>query len=183
MNRFSTRASWLFVLPVLLLFASCKKDALTKNLDVKLDGTIDLNVGGGDPLSGVWLNEIDPNSNADVRDNRSKIKEVVIERLTYWVEDYSGGGATIGSGDWRYYPSGSPGEITTLSSITGANFQDLKTSAAEQPIPLSETAKAKLIQLIKDGKKITLAFEGGVSDKPTWTRFKLRLYTKVKVGI
>lgn len=187
MNAFFTRVPGLRLAAGLLLaltfFASCEKDVTLKTLDVKLQSDLEMNVTASDPTSGIWADTLDPDGNADVRDNRNKIQEITISKLAYTVDAHFGDSTITGSGTWKFYPADNPADAQAISTVTAINFADLDASDAERDLNISEAAKAKIVQLINDKKKVVFAFEGTVSNKPVWARFNMRIYTKIKIGL
>ncbi len=162
---------------------SCDKEVVLKTLDVKLVSDVVLDVKGSDPLAAVWIQELDPNSNVDVRDNRSKIKKVVVERLAYRVVQFIGPAATKGSGTWKFYLSDAPTQVYTLGTVTDLDLPALDAADTVQDLSLAEDAKAKLVEAVNGNHKVTLVFDGNVSDRPTYTRFEVQIFTKIDVGV
>ena len=171
------------VLVALAPLAACKKDITLKDLSVPLEQDLILNVPDTVPTSGQWVEVLDPDANVDVRDNRNKLQDVSVQKLTYTVIDRTGDSTITGTGDWKFFPTDNPADATILKTVSNLNFYDLRVSGAEQELILTDAVKSKLVQLVKDKKKASFAFEGRVSGKPVWVRFKLKLYTNLKIGL
>jgi len=164
---------------------SCKKDVVLKTLDVKLTSQVELNVPNTPttPLTGTWTQELDPNANADVRDNRAKLKKVVVERLAYRVEEYIGAPGTKASGTWKFFVNNAPAQIFELGAVSNVDLKNLDDTDAVQDLTISEEAKTKVVDAINAGQKVTLVFDGGVTAKPAYARFEVQIFTKLDVGI
>ncbi len=183
---FSFRPSTILTAALLLgasVLTSCEKDPVLKTLDVQLKSNLEVNLESGDPSSGIWTQELDPDANADVRDNRQKIKKVVVEKLGFQVKEFRWTPGTTGSGSWKMYPSDAPTQVTTITSVGPLDFAALQGSGAETNLPISEENKAKIIEMINGKKKITFAFEGTISQKPTYVLFEVHIGTKIDVGL
>ncbi len=180
---FSLTALVALVLCLTLPLGSCKKVTATKTISVSLEANLTLNVAFTDSLTGAWTTILDSDENVDVRTNRANIKNITIERLTYVVDTYSGPTGATGSGNWKFYATDLPGTVFPLVSARAVDFGALLASGAEQELPVNAATQAKLVELIKAGKTVTFAFEGAVTDKPVSARFKLRLATRVQVGL
>lgn len=165
--------------------SSCDKDVVLKTLDVKLTTNLVLNVSGSlmDPLAAVWIQELDPNANIDVRENRSKIKKVVVERFSYRVNQFIGTAGTKGSGTWKFYLTDAPTQVFTLGTVSDLDLQALDTADTVQELPLAEDAKAKLVDAVNSNRKVTFVFDGSVTERPSYTRFEVQVFTKIDVGV
>ncbi|MBC7446891.1 MAG: hypothetical protein H7330_02410 [Hymenobacteraceae bacterium] len=162
---------------------SCDKDVVLKTLDVKIVSEMVLDVKATDPLAAVWVKELDPNSNVDVRDNRNKIKKVVVEKLAYRVNEFIGPAATKGSGTWKFYLTDTPAQVFTLGTVTNLDLAAAQAAKTVYDLPLAEDGKAKLVEAINGNQKVTFVFDGSVSDRPTYTRFEVQVFTKIDVGV
>ncbi len=182
LTAFSAVSAALLMLGTAALPA-CTKDVVLKTIDVQIKTNLEVDVKGGDLLAGTWTQELDPNSNADVRDNRSKIKKVVVEKLAYRVVESNNTPGTTGSGTWKFYLADAPADVFTLGTVTALDFEALDAADTVQDLPLSEAAKAKLVEAINSGKKVVFGFEGSVTERPSYTRFELRISTKIDVGV
>ena len=171
-----------FVLTLTAL-PGCDKDTVLKTIDVRLDTDLTMNISSSDTLSGVFRQELDPDANSDVKNNRSKIKKVVIDRLSYNVADFTGAAGTLASGVWKVYPSDAPTQMTTVATVSNLDLDAKHTAGTEISLAISDAAKAKLVDMINNKKKITFVFEGDVSHGPTLARYQLHLFTKIDVGI
>ncbi len=169
------------VLTLVAPLTSCDKDVVLKTLSVNLTTSLELDVPS-DSLSAVWTQELDPNSNPDVRDNRSKIKQVTVESVSYRVGDFSGPIPTLGSGTMKFYLNDAPTEVFTLATITDLDLPALHLAGTTQDLPLTEAAKAKLVDAINRNQHVTFVFEGAVRN-PSYTRFDLQIASKIDVGV
>ena len=167
----------------LTALTGCDKDVVLKTLNVRLDTNLTMHVNAGDPLAATYTQVLDPDSTADVRDNRAKIKKIVIDRLSYRISDFEGAAGITGGGTWKVYPADAPTQVTTLSTVSGLDFTALEAAGTETDLPISEAAKTALSGMINDRKKLVFVFEGTVSDSPAHTRFRLHLFTKIDVGV
>jgi hypothetical protein len=183
---FSFRPALLLTTALLLgaaALTSCEKDPVLKTLDVQLKTNLEVNLETSDPDAGSWKQELDPDANADVRDNRQKIKKIVVEKLGFQVKEFLGTTGTTGSGTWKMYPSDDSTQVTTITSVTDIDFAALKGSGAETNLPISADTKTKIVEMVNGKKKITFAFDGTISQKPTYVRFEVHIGTKIDVGL
>ena len=163
--------------------SSCKKDVVLKTIDVKLTTNLAVDVKGNDMLAGSWSQELDPNANVDVRENRKKIKKVVVERLTYRVNQFIGTAGTTGSGTWKFYLSNDSTQVYTLSTVNDLDFQALDDSDTTLDLPIAEETKTKIVDAVNNSHKVIFVFDGSVTEKPSYARFEMQIYTKIDVGI
>lgn len=162
----------------------CDKDVVLKTLNVNLTSDIVLDVSATDPLAGTYTEELDPNANVDVRDNRSKIKKVVVERLAYRVRDFpaSGTPGTKASGTWEFYLSDTPAQRYALGTVSNIDLKALSDAGTVQELTIADEGKNALVEAVNSGRKVTLVFNGTVSTKPTFARFEVQVFTKIDIG-
>ncbi len=164
-------------------FGGCKKDVVLKTLDVTLKTQLPMTVAATAPLTGTWSQELDPDGNADVRDNRNKIKKVVVERLSFKVLDFDGTTGTLASGTWRIHPADAPSEVLAVATISNLDLAARHADKQVQDLPLSEEAKNKIVDLINNKRKLTLVFEGAVTQRPVYAEYEISIATKIEVGL
>lgn len=162
---------------------SCQKDVVLKTLDVKLVKEVVLDIDADDSLAGAWTRELVPNDNTDINDNRRKIKKVVIERLSYRVNQFIGAPDTKGSGTWKFYLTDTPAEVFALGTVTNLDLKVLADNGTVSDLAISEDGKAKIVDAINSNRAVTFVFDGNVTTRPSYTRFELQIFTKVDVGV
>ena len=163
--------------------AGCKKDVVLKTTTTKLLANVEMNVQGGDSLAGSWRRELTPDSTADIRDNRRKLQKVEIERVAYRVNQFVGTAGTTASGTWKLFLSDTPAQVFVLGTMSNLDLAARQAVGTVEDLPIGDDAKAQLVAAVKDGRNVTLVFEGAVSNKPMYALFELQIFTKLAIGI
>lgn len=164
-------------------FTSCDKVADIENFAVgnNFEHELTLDVPATGPMAYAETYTIETDSDADFRENLSKISGYTFNRFTYRVEAFTGDGAATGTGIIQFFSGAGPlGDPIDLGTI---RFEDLKNSGEVMEIPVSDDLKRMLEDQLLNNNSVTIEFGGAVTAQPLTADFVLGMEVEALVRV
>lgn len=151
-------------------------DLFDKVDDVKFEGILPVNfviseAGTGAPVVYSETEVLDATDDDEIAKYASKIKEIKLNKITYEIQNYTGGDIDFTDGSLQV---GSTGETLATASLV-----NLQNTAETELTTVDITGFNEFTKQIKDDKKVEIQLDGTFSSTPV--AFTLTVYFHVTV--
>lgn len=147
-------------------FTSCDKIDEIENfaVDHKFEESYVLDIPNGPNTTYAITSVIDPSSNADFKENLSKISNYSVKKLTYRISEYTGDQFTMATAMIHFRSGGNMiGSPITLDPFS---FQSMLESGNEVEIVVDDATKTQVQDMLLANNEIEVEFMGAVSAVP-----------------
>jgi len=158
---------------------SCN-DLLKFDINHTFEGATDVNLSENDSPDFDETILIDATSNSDVAENLSRISEYTVNKLEFSISDYVAGNDTVNANiEISFSSNGSQiGEVITSDNIP---LGQLSASGQKVDVPVSSASITAIQQALIDNNKVTIHFNGSVSEVPV--SFTAHFFLTLTIGV